>query len=489
MAILKMKKLKCAVVRSEKKEFLKDLTRLGCVQINQLSETESTDNLVYESSDAMSLRSEHARLTDAVDLLNSFAPEKSSLLSAKPEISRSEYLDDSNLEKAVSLAEDILKADERIKSIRSEESRMRADILALTPWINLDLPLEVSGTSTTNLIIGTVPSSISFHDVETKIAEVTELAEAFLVGEDKASKFIAVVSSKQFTDEINIAIHELGFGQVTFADKKLSAKAEIAEMEKMLEAFATEKAEKEEFIKSYAKYRDEIKLAADKYSVKVSMAEESEKLIGSEKVLFFEGFVPAEKENELAEVIDKYHAAFETEEPTQEEYEAVPVELKNNKFTNALNMVTNMYALPAYGTVDPNPWMAPFFIVFFGLMMADMGYGILMIVAGIVALNKMKPRANSLAFCQLLLYCGISTFICGALTGGFFSDVLTQLFGIELPALFSAEKDSTTVLVLALVLGVLQLNAGMLCSFIQKFKHHEFSSAIFEFLIVLTINH
>lgn len=58
-------------------------------------------------------------------------------------------------------------------------------------------------------------------------------------------------------------------------------------------------------------------------------------------------------------------------------------------------MVTNMYSLPAYGTVDPNPLMAPFFILFFGLMMADIGYGIMMILAAVVALKKMKPRGNS----------------------------------------------------------------------------------------------
>ncbi len=75
--------------------------------------------------------------------------------------------------------------------------------------------------------------------------------------------------------------------------------------------------------------------------------------------------------------------------------------------------------------------MAPFFfILFYGIMMADMGYGIIMILAAVIAMKKMKPRAGSLSFCQLLLYCGIATFIMGAITGGFFGDALVKIGGI-----------------------------------------------------------
>ena len=55
-------------------------------------------------------------------------------------------------------------------------------------------------------------------------------------------------------------------------------------------------------------------------------------------------------------------------------------------------MVTEMYSLPAYGTVDPNPLMAPFFILFYGVMMADMGYGLLMMLASVVVLTKARPQ-------------------------------------------------------------------------------------------------
>ena len=151
-----------------------------------------------------------------------------------------------------------------------------------------------------------------------------------------------------------------------------------------------------------------------------------------------------------------------------------------------MNMVTNMYSLPAYGTVDPNPLMAPFFILFYGLMMADMGYGFLMIVAALVAMKKLKPRGGTLAFCQLLLYGGISTFIMGALTGGLFGDaprVIAGMFGSDwpgLPHLFSPVEDSEKVLYGAMALGVIHLNFGMAVNFSQRWKHGDRVGAILE---------
>ena len=151
-------------------------------------------------------------------------------------------------------------------------------------------------------------------------------------------------------------------------------------------------------------------------------------------------------------------------------------------------MVTNMYSLPAYGSVDPNPLMAPFFIIFYGLMMADMGYGLLMIIAAVVALTKIKPREGSLCFCQLLLYGGISTFIMGALTGGLFGDAPYQLVHMfnpastweGLPYLFNPVNNSSLVLYGAMVLGVIHLNTGMAVSFYLKAKRGNIMDGLFE---------
>ncbi len=173
-------------------------------------------------------------------------------------------------------------------------------------------------------------------------------------------------------------------------------------------------------------------------------------------------------------------------DPAPEDYPSVPVKLKNHPLTKPLNMVTEMYSLPAYGTLDPNPLMAPFFILFYGIMMADMGYGLLMILAGAIVLKKKRPGGTFGHLCGLLVLCGITTFIMGALTGGFFGDFLTQVVKLTtggdfaLPALFTPLEDTMMILVGAMCLGFVQIVTGMAISFVSKLKNGQVLDAVFE---------
>ena len=210
--------------------------------------------------------------------------------------------------------------------------------------------------------------------------------------------------------------------------------------------------------------------------------------MGTESTTLLQGWLPADSEEELARTLGKYDCAWETEDPSEDEYPEVPVKLKNNRLTRALNMVTEMYSLPAYNNVDPNPLMAPFFILFYGIMLADMGYGVLMIAAAAVVLAKAKPRKGMRNFFELMLWCGISTTIWGAITGGLFSDAPLQIARIinpdttweGLPALFTPLNDTIMILIGAMCLGFVQIITGMIVSVTIKVRRGEIFSAVFE---------
>ena len=496
MAILQMKRLALMVVRSQKEALLKDLIAHGCVQLAQIDDeiqgSEAESFVRAETSKLMQYKSDLSSLVHAVSLLDSYVPEKKKLLASKPELESTAFLDETGLAGAVKFAGQIENYDDRIKRICAEESREKGIIESLVPWLEMPMSLNCEGTEYAAITYGSVPARIDPAQISQAIGQVTDEAELFQISSDKSQHYILVVCLKSMLSSVQEALRSFGYTASSLASMDGTARECTRKAEEALRNLQIEKQKCEEAIKAEAVRRDQLKLSADKMSAKVSMAEAEEKLYGTESSVLMEGWVPAERENELSEVFEKYDCAWETREPEESEYPEVPVKLKNNKLTNGLNMVTNMYSLPAYGTVDPNPLMAPFFIVFYGLMMADMGYGILMIIAAIVALKKMKPRGNSLSFCQLLLWAGIATFIGGALTGGFFSDIPKQLYdiicqtkGIEpvwqgLPKLFSPTEDSIVVLIGALVLGVLHLNTGMVVSFIQKKKAGNLADAIWE---------
>ena len=492
MAILKMKKLRLMAVRSRKDELLRELIRHGCVEFSELedqiqgSDVESI--LSRESSDVATLKSQLTSLNHAIALLDTYAPKKGKLLSAKPELEDLAFLDDTGLSGALKFAGAIEGYDARIKRISAEESRQRGIIDSLQPWLGLDLPLNTEGTERCGVLMGTVPVKMELSAVQAALSQVDEESELFQVNEDKRDRYVLLVAMKETIPAMQECLRGFGFTASALGSMKGTARECLSGAEEALKELASEKEACAQSIVAEAVRRDELKLAADRVSTKIALAEADEKLYGTASTVVMEGWIPEEKEQELIKVFDDFGCAYETLTPTVEEYPEVPVKLKNNKITNGLNMVTEMYSLPAYGSLDPNPLMAPFFILFYGLMMADMGYGLLMVIAALVAMKKIKPRKGSLSFCQLLLWGGISTFVCGALTGGFLGDALVKIGQIlgkpsgwgELPALFSPMTDSMMVLIGAMVLGLVHLNTGMVINFVKKTKRGQLADAIWE---------
>ena len=490
--ILEMKKLYLMAVRSKKDALLRELVQRGCVEFSEIEDEVAASELAgvlrREDTKLMTLKTQQASLTHAIALLDKYAPAKSKLLSSPTEVAPAVLLDDAGLNAALKLAGAIEDADDRIKRITAEESRQRMLAESLQPWLDLDIPLGMEGTQRANVLLGSFTLKTDLDAVSAALADACEEAELFRVYEDKTSRYVAIVCIREGLGSVQEVLRTFGFAQAAFSGMQSTARQTLSEATRALEELAAEKSACDGSIVGESVRRDELKLACDRVSTKIAVAEAEGRLYGTDSVVFMQGWMPAEREGELARVFDKYDCAWECRAPEEDEYPSVPVSLKNNKFTNALNMVTNMYSLPAYGSVDPNPLMAPFFIIFYGLMMADMGYGLLMVIAAVVALAKIKPRGGSLCFCQLLLYGGISTFIMGALTGGLFGDAPYQLVHMfdpastweGLPYLFNPVNNSSLVLYGAMVLGVIHLNTGLAVSFYLKAKRGNIMDGLFE---------
>lgn len=487
-----MKKLRLMAVRSRKDALLRELIQLGCLEFaeleGQLKDNELGDILRREDTKLMALKSQHSSLSHAIAILDKYVPAKSKLLSAKPEVAGSVLLDESGVNGALKVAAAIEANDDAVKRISAEESRQRGIVESLQPWLELDMPLNREGTGRTAILLGTLSAKLSPEDVKSALAQASEEAELFQVSQDKSCYYVVLVCIREDLAAVQECLRSFGFTAAAVSGMDGSAKECLGKAEYALRELADEKAGCIAQIEGESVRRDELKLACDRVSTKIALAEAEGMFYGTDSVLVMQGWMPADKEAQLERVFEKYECAWESFEPEEGEYPDVPVQLKNNKFTNALNMVTNMYSLPAYGSVDPNPLMAPFFILFYGLMMADIGYGLIMIAAALVAMKKIKPKAGTLAFCQLLLYGGISTLIFGALTGGLFGDApyrLVHMFNPDstwegLPYLFSPVRDSNTVLYGAMVLGFIHLNAGMIVSFAQKKRRGNLMDGIFE---------
>jgi len=475
------------VASPQREELLRELMLLGCVEVSEpsagLKELEFLNQA--ESSDLIRLRSEHTALNNAIALLKKYAKEKGGLLSPLPEVSSAQLLDETNLKLYMEKADRVIWLDDNIRKLTADETVKHTDIAALTPWADLDLPLECTGTETSALVLGTMPATVDFAQAVSALAEATERAELFTVSGEKSLNYMALVCYREDLEAAQLALRPLGFAAVNFADYQGTAAANIAAAENALTEIAAEKERCAQEIVELAQFRGEIKLCADTLATKVARAEASSRLMCTDNVSVLEGWVPAENEDVMSAVLERFDCAWSTEEPTEEDYPVVPVKLKNGKISRSLNAVTEMYSLPAYNGIDPNPYMTPFFFFFYGMMMADMGYGILMVLVTALVLKLKKPGGMMKNFFELFFWCGLSTIAWGAVTGGFFGDAPVQVARIlnpettwtGLPYLISPLEDTVTILIGAVAMGFVHIVTGMAIGFVYNIKTKQYIAA------------
>lgn len=500
MAIVKMKKIELLVVSSQREELLKELMLLHCVQISEPTPWAKDGDQPwishYKETNLSRYRSEFNNINSAIKILDKFAPVKTKVLAPLPDLNLNKLLDEKSLSEDIKIAEKIVSLDDGIRRFTAEESRLRSEIETLSPWSGMDMALDFQGTETCNTLMATMPAAADISAAEASLRDATQYAELISISTDRTMNYVVLVCMKPELEAAITALRSFGFSAMSMGEFQGTAKENMAELNARLAAIAEEKKKYAQEIVSASPYRDQLKLRADTLSTKIARAEAAAKLMCTDSVTCIEGWVPEEQEKELEQRLSVYDCAWETEDPKQEEFPEVPVKLKNNKFSRPLNMVTEMYSLPAYDGIDPNPLMAPFFILFYGLMLADVGYGLLMMLIGLLVLNKKKPKGGSRNFFELLFVCGISTLVCGIFTGGFFSNLIPTVaenfFNIspeQLPLwlqkfnnglLFNPLDDTVMVLIGSMCLGVIQIITGMIIKFVETTKAGHFWDALMD---------
>ncbi len=489
MAIVKMKKLRLMVVSSERETLFSELMLKGCVEVSEPPTVPEDEGVQLRRGDGAALgklRGEYNSLMGGLTVLDRYAPEKKALLSALPMVSVGELLDESELPRAMELAEKLGDLDERLRRLASEEGRLRTEIDSLEPWRACDVPLNFGGSQTSVIFFGTMPVVEDFKAAQAALNEKSDMAELFVVSEDKQARYLLLVSHREQSDESMTVLRPWGFSVLSMEEFGGAAADCIKYRETKLAEMANEKATLEAEIVAQSGNRATLRLSADNLLTKLGGAEADNRLLFTEKVSFLEGWLPAENLVEVEAVLSKFDCAWETEDPKEEDIPVVPVKLKNGLFTRSMNMVTEMYSLPAYNGVDANPAMAPFFIFFYGMMMADMAYGILMVLAGLLITKKMRPRPSLRNFGELFIMCGITTILWGAATGSFFGDLPYQLAIMlnpettftGIPALISPLEDALMILIGSCALGLVQIMTGMAISFTKQVKRGETVAAL-----------
>ena len=484
-----MKHLRLLGMESEREALLKAMQDMECVEISSIDGSEEALKSGFAKPDdkaLMSAQEASRAYRTALASLDRFAPEKKGMFRKRQGVSRAAFFSAESEENARTAAETINKDTRRLGEIESERTKNEALRATLAPWLTVDASLG-GADGALAVFFGTAGLNVTDDALKALADSLDGLLTWQQASSDRSLRYLLVMCHGSVKERALSALRDLGFSTVSFRGMTGTAKENDKALAENLAALEKERQEIEQRIAGLGGKREALLEARDRAAIALRREEAKSRLVGTDKVFLLEGWLPADRCAEIEKTLKPFTCAIETREPTEDEYPQVPVQLKNNKLTRPLNMVTEMYSLPAYGTLDPNPLMAPFFILFYGIMMADMGYGLLMMIASVIISKKYRPKGTSGELFSLLGLCGISTFIMGALTGGFFGDFLTQLVAIvspgtvfALPKLFDPLDDLTMILIGSMALGMVQIVTGMAISLIEKCKRKKFLDAFFE---------
>ena len=493
MAIVKMKRLRLFGLRSNREELLRQLQHLGCVEVGEpaadLSDPQWAGLTRPDGQGLSRAREQSAAVGSALDTLKKYVPAKDGMFRKRPELTEAEFFDEAAYAAGLETAGRINDAERRINTLRADRGKMEAQRASLAPWSALDVPLEMTGDGTISVIFGTIPARADYAAMEGAVLSAADMASLTDAGADRELRYFLLVCHASVESACTEAMRPYGFSRANLKDWTGTAEDNIRDLNGKMAALDAEIESVKAEIAACGDRREALLRCADRAAQEIAREEAKGRLLDTEDAFFLEGWVPAEDESRLSAALGRYACAWETRDPEAEEYPTVPVKLKNNWLTRSLNMVTEMYSLPAYDGVDPNPLMAPFFILFYGIMMADMGYGLLMMLASVIVLKKARPKGGMHNFFMLLGLCGVSTFVMGALTAGFFGDFPAQLvklinpestFEWFWPPLFTPLSNTLQILVGAMILGAVQIITGMVVSFVEKLKNGEVMDAVWE---------
>jgi len=469
MTIVKMSRLRIVALQDIRRNLLRELTRLGCVEIEStaehLADPEWGNVLqrIYETSESTKKLSS---LNSALETLDKYAPGKSSFLSPRRQISENEFNDRQKVDSALEAAQRINDFAHRIASCHSEESRLLTKKGSLLPWKSLGVPLDKNFGTKFKVLFGITPSTVKAEEL---ITETEALGPCILslVSSDREQHYFLFIAHTGILDEALDLLKVKGFSQVSFRDVEGTAGQEIAKIDAELETLAKEREGFIAQIKDLAQSREVIQQSIDLLTIESKRDEVINGLAGTNSTVFLEGWTPVAKEKEVTAVLEKYGCAYAFSAP--EEDDEPPVLIENNALVKPYGMVSELYSLPTYSSgLDPNPFMAPFFFVFFGLMMADIGYGILISLGGYLLLKKARPQGGLESMAKLAVQCGISTVFWGIMFGSFFGNVISafseNMLGLPLtlkPVLFDPLTNPMPLFIISLIFGVIQILLGL----------------------------
>ncbi|MBR2570556.1 MAG: V-type ATP synthase subunit I [Clostridia bacterium] len=474
MAIVEMKRVELLGLKRDKMRYLKKMQQMGCVEVTQRPPDETT------MQDAQSEKREEdidkliARLDVAIGKLRPYDPVKQGMLTPRPEVTQDQVA------AALAARGEITAVVERLEEIerrrgemRSQDARDRTLSEQLLPWITMQEPLEKLGKTRKAAVYAVESPRAAWEKLEARLFEVPSLTVQTLTG-NEGKGTVRALAAWHLEDDAKAEelFRELGISRVSFEGYKGTAVDALGVIgQRMQDADQEREALLQEQIKM-ADRLSTMRILRDALAVERDQLAAARKATDTRSTFLLRGWVPANRAEALAEAARKISPVCEIQFSDPEEGEKPPTMLHNSKAVSPFESIVRMYSTPDPGGIDPSFIMLPFWVCFFGMMVSDAGYGILMGLGGAFVWWKLKGKGlGQMAF--IIALGGLSTILWGAFYGGW--------FGVSVPArVLSPMDDAIKVLLLCVGVGAIHLLTGLGVAAYMNIKRGKPLDALFD---------
>ena len=485
MGIVAMKKVVLYCMASQQERLMTELQKFGGLELVDVRSPEVTEAFpgltsALDTHRLSQLEENLAKVEFCMDTIAQVDPPKKGMkkwLMHRPTLTYDEWHS-----RAVHIPWEktwlaLKQADETLRRNALDHSKASAEIESLGTWTALDVSTEdLQGLTFTGYALGSVPR----EEVESFAARLQEefpTAILELIQPLKEESLVLILYHKDDREEIALLLKDHHFTNQSQTFEAPPSRMILARRER-IEFLHLERQRVIDLIGSFRHSLDDLRLLRDYLASEVGKARDAERLAQSEHVLLAEGWVPGDRVEDLESLVRRLTRedyALEVSDPA--DHDAVPVLLKNNFFAEAFEPVTAMYSLPLYNETDPTPVYAPFMLVFFGMMLSDVAYGLCLSAGSFWALKNMDLKEHHRKFVKLFLFLGGSTVFFGVLYGSYFGDVLADLLP---PLWIDPASDPLSVLKIAILMGTVHLFTGLGIKAYNLVKHGRIMEAVFD---------
>jgi len=495
MAIVKMNQFTLMTFHSHRPALLKELQKFENAQFKDLQKDKLAKEEYLEKVASRDLQKYEAALEEVVFSLQKLEPYAGlpkgfkAMMTPSKEITFAEF--DTYLETYgyKEICQKVRQKDEQSNAIKSQRSRILGENDALRPWSRLDVaPKEMDRLKSTRAVIGTVNKMASqgFKDTLTKQFPALYIEEAGSVKEDVI--YLLLIHNSDY-HEVNQFLKQLGFSKTNVSFKEIPKQvieANIAVLDQL-------QAEQELLDASWKELGPEyerLAITRDYLETVLEREQVCNRFLKSRKVLIIRGWVPQEDAETFHKIIDAVcgQEVYLEEEAVAKEDEEVPIKLKNNIVVSSFESIIEMYSMPRYGEMDPTPVLSVFYWLFFGFMVGDTGYGLILLIASAIALKFFNLKPGGQRFMRFFFILSFSVIGAGFIYGSFFGfSFFTPLTGTDgaPKAIMDMQQDILLMLIMSVALGVIHIFAALIVKGVGLIRDGDPLGAVFDALTYL----